>query len=600
MKRKDKGKNNSNNFKIAFKNTIYMLKIVLKEKKGRIYFALNIILTIYNIIPTIIYLLMPGMIVNELINLKREELIMAYILILLATPVITRIIYRIANAYLYKIYIAYQLKFGNQFRYHIMKMDYEIMEKPDKQDLIYNSLDICCNAFRTVDRLCSLLSSFLSLITIVSLISILNFLIVIIILVMVFINSLIAKYVKKRQFNNNLEYNKYQRYIGNFSASALMPMYAKEFRLYNIKDFFVEIINSKTKEAHKYVLDTNKTILNAQILYSITNFVQQIGIYAFLIYQVLSKNMQVGNMMIFLSATAQFTSFFSSIFNNYLEIEEQSLYINQYKELMSIPLRQYETGTKEPYINESSVIEFKNVYFKYPGSSNYVLKGVSFKLELNKSICLIGPNGSGKSTIINLLTRLYFPDSGEILLDGININEFDYEKYQELFSPVFQDFQLYPITIRENIALSTDVNIKKLESICKEVGLKSLIDKLPKKYETSIFKMYDEDGIYPSGGEAQRIAIARAIYKDGHVYLLDEPTSALDPLIEQEIYTKFKEIIKNRASIMITHRLSAVKLTDIILVINDGNVVCQGNHDELYNNNNFYKEYFDSQAQYYK
>lgn len=257
-------------------------------------------------------------------------------------------------------------------------------------------------------------------------------------------------------------------------------------------------------------------------------------------------------------------------------------------------------GNIIPKFKKGSVIEFKNVWFKYPGSDIYALKNVNLTIKEREKLCIVGMNGSGKSTLIKLLMRLYFPTEGEILLNGININCYDYSAYQRLFAPVFQDFANYHLTIGENITFSKEYDLKKLNKICKQCGLMELLEKLPKGYETQVGKWIDESGIDPSGGEEQRIAIARARYRDGYVFVLDEPTAALDPFAEYEIYSQFNSMTENKTAIFITHRLSAVKLADAVVVFDNGELKEYGTHGQLYAKNGIYKEMFDKQAEFYR
>ena len=196
--------------------------------------------------------------------------------------------------------------------------------------------------------------------------------------------------------------------------------------------------------------------------------------------------------------------------------------------------------------------------------------------------------------------RLYFPTEGEILLNGININCYDYSAYQRLFAPVFQDFANYHLTIGENITFSKEYDLKKLNKVCKQCGLMELLEKLPKGYETQVGKWIDESEIDPSGREEQRIAIARARYRDGYVFVLDEPTAALDPFAEYEIYSQFNNMTENKTAIFITHRLSAVKLADAVVVFDNGELKEYGTHGQLYAKNGIYKEMFDKQAEFYR
>ncbi|MCD8002983.1 MAG: ABC transporter ATP-binding protein/permease, partial [Clostridia bacterium] len=253
-----------------------------------------------------------------------------------------------------------------------------------------------------------------------------------------------------------------------------------------------------------------------------------------------------------------------------------------------------------PEYREDSVIEFHDVSFKYPGSDRYALRHLSIKLEANKKLSIVGENGSGKTTFIKLLTRLYLPTEGEITLDGVNIREFDPEKYQRLFAPVLQDFCLYTLPLSQNITFEEECDREKLKEALRKADIDNLAAKSAKGVDTYVGKSVDPEGFEPSGGEGQKIAIARAIYHDAPVYLLDEPTAALDPFAEYEIYKRFDEMITNRGAVLVTHRMSAVKLAENIAVFHDGNIIEYGTHSELYAKGGIYREMFDKQAEFYR
>ncbi len=316
---------------------------------------------------------------------------------------------------------------------------------------------------------------------------------------------------------------------------------------------------------------------------------------------VLYRSLSIGYMTIFMSATGRLSEAFNSIVNSYMRMAKSGMEIHELMIFMETPIKQYATGTKIPVFDENSIFEFRNVSFKYLKSDIYAIKNLSLKFYANQRLCIVGSNGSGKTTFLKLLTRLYFPTEGEILLNGVNINEYDYEKYQQLFAPVFQDYSLYLLSLRENITFSNENgDDNDIINICKECGLYDLIEKLPRGINTSVYKLFDEEGFEPSGGEGQKIAIARALYHNAPVYLLDEPTSALDPVAEHDIYAQFYNLIKSKTAILITHRLSAVQLADKVAVFSEGQVVEYGTHTELYAKGGVYTEMFDKQAQFYR
>lgn len=244
-------------------------------------------------------------------------------------------------------------------------------------------------------------------------------------------------------------------------------------------------------------------------------------------------------------------------------------------------------------------IEFKDVSFKYPGTEHYALRHFSMKLRIGEKLAIVGMNGSGKTTMIKLLCRLYDPDEGEILLNGVDIRKFKHEEYSRLFSVVFQDYQLFSFLLGENVAVSSDYDEERVRKCLEDAGLGERLKALPQGIHTYLYKDY-EDGVEFSGGEAQKVAIARAIYKTAPFVLLDEPTAALDPLAEYEIYKSFDQIVGDKTAIYISHRLSTCRLCDKIAVFHEGRLIQQGSHEQLVQDQaGKYYEMWSSQAQYY-
>lgn len=239
-------------------------------------------------------------------------------------------------------------------------------------------------------------------------------------------------------------------------------------------------------------------------------------------------------------------------------------------------------------------IEFRNVSFKYPGNNEYSIRNLSLKLHIGEKMAIVGKNGSGKTTMIKLLCRLYDPQEGEILLNGINIRKFDYKEYMQLFSIVFQDFSLFDFSIAENVAISDNYDKERIEECLNLTGFSG------HEIDVPCGKKYDENGILLSGGEKQKIAIARALYKDSAFILLDEPTAALDPVAEYEVYSAFNEIAKNKTAVYISHRLSSCRFCKDIIVFDKGKIVQRGNHDTLIKDeNSLYYKLWTAQAKYY-
>lgn len=246
------------------------------------------------------------------------------------------------------------------------------------------------------------------------------------------------------------------------------------------------------------------------------------------------------------------------------------------------------------------VIEFRNVSFRYPGTKELVLDHVSLKIEPSEKIAVVGKNGSGKTTLVKLLCRLYEPEEGEILWNGKNIREYDLREWQKIFAIVFQDYSLLSLTLGQNVAASEQYEAERAKKVLQLAGFGERLNKLKKGLETVVYPEYEQDGVSFSGGEEQKIAIARAIYKGGQICILDEPTAALDPVSESRVYESFDEIVKGKTAVYISHRLSSCKFSDRIFVLDNGKIAESGTHEALLSKNGLYAQLWQAQAQYYK
>ncbi len=256
--------------------------------------------------------------------------------------------------------------------------------------------------------------------------------------------------------------------------------------------------------------------------------------------------------------------------------------------------------TTEKRADRQYEVEFKDVSFKYQGTDTYALRHVNMKFKVGSRLAVVGMNGSGKTTFIKLLCRLYDPDEGEILLNGIDIRKYNYDDYINIFSVVFQDFELQSLPLGENIAGTVKYDRERVMECIDKAGFTERMNAMPKGLDTYLYKHLDKEGIDVSGGEAQKIAIARALHKDAPFIILDEPTAALDPIAEAEIYSKFNEIAGDKTAIYISHRLSSCKFCDEIAVFHEGQVIQQGTHDALVaDEHGKYYELWNAQAQYY-
>lgn len=302
----------------------------------------------------------------------------------------------------------------------------------------------------------------------------------------------------------------------------------------------------------------------------VTMGVVEAGAYLVVILAALSGKISAGNVVVFVGSLQKLLTGVTHICTALVALAFEAK--KQISTLELIGLKDEMYKGKLPVEKRSDneyKIEFKNVYFKYPGSDEYALKNFSMELNIGEKLAIVGMNGSGKTTMIKLLCRLYDVEKGEILLNGVDIRKFDQREYRRLFSVVFQDFNILPFTLKQNVAADMEGDNEKIEDCLEKAGLKTRLDKLDNGLDTYIGKSYDESGVEFSGGEMQKIAIARAIYKEAPFVLLDEPTAALDPIAEYEIYSNFDRMVKDKTAIYISHRLSSCRFCKNIAVFDE-------------------------------
>lgn len=324
--------------------------------------------------------------------------------------------------------------------------------------------------------------------------------------------------------------------------------------------------------------------------------------YLYLGFLVITGNITIGIFSQMLSASSTLQTATQGLIRNVKDLVKRTNYAYEYVKFMDYPAA-IEKGSLH-VADKPHTIEFRNVSFSYPNTDVQVLNGLNIVLHPGEHLSVVGLNGAGKTTFIKLLCRLYDTTEGEILLDDINIREYDYQEYMSLFSPVFQDFKLFGFSVRDNIlmegASSDSASQTDLQELIAQVGLQARINSLAQGTDTMLFKTFDENGIEFSGGEQQKIAIARALYKKSPVVILDEPTAALDPVAEYDIYRQFNSLVGGKTAIYISHRLSSCKFCDRIAVFSDGCIKEYGTHDELLAlEGGIYAEMFAAQAQYY-
>lgn len=387
--------------------------------------------------------------------------------------------------------------------------------------------------------------------------------------------------------------------------------YGKDIRLYNMANW----IHGKQVEIDNNILQAMKHSRNiwlkSQGCVCGLKFIQDAVLYLCLIYYVIYRNLSIANFTLYIAAVNTFSTSLGSLLNQIATVRNQAVEVDDFRQFMN-----YEEDKKDALINkdekysindflsktQSIQLEFRNVSFKYEGQEQEALHNINLKLGQGERLAIVGLNGAGKSTFIKLLCRLYEPTEGAIYLNGIDVRMFDKEEYFRLFAPVFQNVELYAFPLAVNVSMKVphETDKEKVKKCLKDAGLNEKVNKLPKGIETQLLKVLYDDGVDLSGGERQKLALARALYKDAPIIMLDEPTAALDPLAEEKLYRDFDHLIGGHIAIYISHRLSSTRFCNHVALFEEGQVQEYGTHEELIAINGKYAQLYNVQAQYYK
>ncbi len=376
--------------------------------------------------------------------------------------------------------------------------------------------------------------------------------------------------------------------------------HGKDIRLYSAEDMMQEKTDLQLDRMRENRMGMEKTSLPYRLLDGGVISAKDFGTYLYLGVLAIAGKITVGTFSQLVTSAGTMSGALDAMIRSYQEIEKRCSYAYETVKFMEYPPYMEKGDRQIENLSGGHTIEFRHVSFAYPNTGVKVLNDVSITLHSGEKLSVVGLNGAGKTTFIKLLCRLYDTDSGEILLDGVNIREYDYDEYMKLFSVVFQDFRLLAFTVDDNILLGNTEPPETVESLLEKVGLEEKVKSLPKGRDTMMFKQFDKEGVELSGGEQQKLAIARALYKNAPVVILDEPTAALDPVAEYEIYKRFDELVGGKTAVYISHRLSSCKFCDRIAVFSEGTIKEYGAHDELLRiKDGIYAEMFKAQAQYY-
>ena len=485
--------------------------------------------------------------------------------------------------------------------YILTRVEFQAIEDPYYLELTERAKQAIENQgciFGFISSLASLLQGIITLFGLMAVILTFDYIVLIIIFVSFVIFTgltLLSLKTQVKFFNDLIPIN---RRFGYYLTILTEPRYGKDFRFYPIGKFMNKKFEDYGDEQAKYLKRVGNILGLVGAAQSVLKVIENILIYSYLILKTIKNSLPVSKFSLFISCALSFSSVIESMVNTSTSFLRHSQYVAPIMELVDLPLP-LEKKDAIPFEGEIETIEFRNVSFTYPRTTSKILDNVSFKINKGEKISVVGLNGAGKTTIVKLICRLYKINEGEILVNGVNIDHYNYSSYISKISAVFQDFKLFAYSIKENI-LNEDGDEKEAYQIACKVGLKEKIDKLDDGINSLYSKSFDEKGIELSGGECQKVAIGRALHSKSSLIILDEPTSALDPIAEAEIYSSFNNLVQNKTALYISHRMSSSVFCDKVLILNNGKVEDFAPHKELIKKkDSLYYKLFTSQAKNY-
>lgn len=417
--------------------------------------------------------------------------------------------------------------------------------------------------------------------------------------VMVVIILIVASKMNRAWFKASDEYSRLDRMFYYFLNMFSDYNTGKEIRLYKEQNLIEHtatdvLLTDGEKLLKKVSMNSAKSSSFVAILGAVVGF----GVYLFIGVKGLYGLFGIGSLVLYCGSFMQIINGIMKMATTFGKTEEMVPLANYYFDIINTQ-DEMTYGDKELNIDEKFEIDFKNVSFKYPGSENYSLKNINIRINNGEHLAVVGRNGSGKTTFIKLMCRLYDVTDGEICINGINIKDYTEESINRLYSVVFQDFKIFSTTVSENISVGKEYDKAKLLDALDKANIKERVLAMENQENTYLYKDLDKSGVEISGGEAQKLALARALYKDAPVVILDEPTAALDPIAENEIYSRFNSFVQNKTAIYISHRLSSCAFCDNIAVFDNSELVEYGTHTNLMNIGGKYCELWNAQAKYY-
>lgn len=607
LKQKKKETTQKKSHRTMIHNLMYSFgKLVEYEGKKQLPLLISTIVT--SVLQPFLSIAFPSIAISLLITKQKPELTLILLIGYVILLQLLNVVMTYSKSSLDNSFFLFRLDVAKEFHDKILFMNYQELESKEGQTKIIQAIRTLYSGNN--DGIEAFLKAFVNLV-----IHILGFLLYAVICariqpyllilmilmtaVVVSFNWACSTYESKHEKEMTDAFAKFR----HLKRESLATQNGKDIRLYHLKQWFLDSFDKSRIERLSFTKGYHKALFWANVAEHLISFLRDFIVYGYLIYSMYHSRIGIDAFVLYLGVVTGFSTWMQGIFSHFVELNRNNGYISHYLEFLDFGTDQAIPEDRLHHLDHKKAheIRLEHVSFTYPDSKDCVIKDLSVTIHSGEKLALVGGNGAGKSTLIKLICGLYRPTSGKIYIDGIDSSYLSTEEYFREFSVVFQDVFTFAFSVESNVSCKTEeeINTKQLNQCLEKAGLLERINQLPQKTKKIIGKELDDEGIVLSGGEMQKLMLARALYKDSPVVILDEPTAALDPIAESRMYEMYHTYTENKTSIFISHRLSSTKFCNRILFLKDGEIVEDGTHGTLMKHGGEYAKMFEIQSHYY-